>query len=210
MPGAPNRPPEATPPPPPVVVTAPDRKVLRRLVPTHVTLLLDTWKGPLSPDLVVPFEKAETAFAASDFPAATSALDVLSVRFAEPRWPTIPEPFKLLRVPIPAPMPPSWDPEHALPAPDKDVRRARKEAETQLALATGCVAWAAQHGVAADDLKPLLDSARTALDAGGVPPAFHEGIDALWTALRPRLPRPKGSGARAAPVTAPESEPEEA
>ncbi len=210
MPGAPNRPPEATPPPPPVVATSPERKVLRRLVPSHVALLLDTWKGPLSPDLVLPLEKAEAAYAASDFPTATTALDVLSVRLAEPRWPTIPEPFRLLRVPIPAPMPPSWDPEHALPAPEKEARRARKEAETQLALAAGCVAWATGHGVAAEDLAPRLDIARTALDADGVPPPFHEAIDALWTALRPRLPRPKVSGTRAAPAVAPESEPEEA
>jgi len=210
MPGAPNRPPETTPKPPPLAPVAPDRKVLRRLVPSHVALLLDSWKGPLSPELVTPFDKAEAAYAASDFPGASAALDVLSVRFAEPRWPTIPEPFRRLRVPIPAPMPPAWDPDHALPAPEKEARRARKEAEGQLALAAGCVTWASEHGISTDDLVPLLEGARTELATDGVPPAFHERIDTLWATLRPRLPRPKTREAKGPPAAPTPSEPEEA
>ena len=210
MPGAPNRPPEAAPAPPPVVAVPPERKALRRLVPSHVALLIDTWKGPLSPDLLNPLEKAEAAYVASDFSGASAALDVLSVRLAEPRWPSIPEPFRLLKVQIFAPMPPAWDPDHALPAPEKEARRARKEAEGQLALATGCVAWASQHGISTGDLAPLLESARSELAQEGVPSAFYERIDALWSALRPRLPRPKSAVARAPVAPPPETEVEEA
>jgi len=210
MPGAPNRPPESTPPPPPPTAVAPDRKALRRLVPSHVALLLDTWKGPLAPDLAGPLEKAEAAFDAADFSGASAALDVLSVRFAEPRWPTLPEPFRQLRVLIFAPMPPSWNPEHALPAPEREVLRVRKDAEAQLALALGCVAWASQHGLRTDDLEKLVEEARSALGTTGVAPAFFDCIDTLWTTLRPRLPRPRVTGTRAPVVAAAEKEPEEA
>ncbi len=204
MPGAPNRPPDQAPAPTPPAPDPPDRRVLRRLVPSQVTLLLDVWKGVPSPDLVNPFEKAESAFAASDFPGATAQLDVLSVRFAEPRWPTIPEPFRLLRVSIPPPMPPSWDPDHALPPPEKEARRARKEADVQIALADGCVAWAAQHGIATHDLSSALDDARAELARSGSTAAVHERIDGLWSSLRPRLPRPKSVAAR--PPSAPAAE----
>jgi hypothetical protein len=210
MPGAPNRPPDQAPAPPPPAPDPPDRRVVRRLVPSQVTLLLDIWKGAPSPDLVTPFEKAEAALAASDFPGATAQLDVLSVRFAEPRWPTIPEPFRLLRVPIPPPMPPSWDPDHALPAPEKEAKRARKEADVQLTLAAGCLAWAAQHGISTTDLAPAVDAARAELANGGPERGVHERIDALWSALRPRLPRPKAAGARAPSAPAAEAEAEEA
>jgi len=139
MPGRPNKPPDIEPPPPSLapIPEPPDKKALRRLVPTHVALLLETWKGAPSPDLTGPFGKAETAFASGDFAAALSSLDLLSVRFAEPRWPTLPEPFRLLRVPIPTPVPPHWDPDHALAAAEKDAKKARKSAEDQLALARG-------------------------------------------------------------------------
>src|SRR5208282_5581548 len=120
MPGAPNRPPEKAPEAPtaPPFHETPGQKALRRLVPTRVALLLDTWKGAPSPELVGPFQKAEAAFAQVDF--------------AEPRWTTLPEPFRLLRVAIFAPMPPSWDPDHALPASEKDAKKARKTADEQL------------------------------------------------------------------------------
>jgi hypothetical protein len=200
MPGAPNRPPERTDeaPPAPPVPEPPATRALRRLVPTHVALLLDSWKGAPSPEVLAPFERAEHALDAGDAVGALSALDQESIRFAEPRWPTLPQPFRLLRVPIPAPMPPNWDPENALPAPEKEARKARRTAEEQLELAEGSVAWAAQHGVPVDDLRPRVVAAKAALAAPGVPTAFYEEIDALWTALRPRLPRPKGAGARPA------------
>ncbi len=205
MPGAPNRPPESSPPPPtaPPVPETPSQRVLRRLAPSRIALLLDLWKGAPNSDLLTPFDRAEAAFAAGDFPNALSALDALSIRFAEPRWPTIPEPFRLLRVPIPAPMPPSWDPDHALPAPEKDARRARRTAADQLALAEGSVAWMSAHAIDTSDLAPRLAEAKTVLGTEGVVPAFYERLDAVWEAVRARAPLPKGPAARAAPVAPP-------
>lgn len=207
MPGAPNRPPEIAAAPPPPSIEAPERKLLRRLVPSHVALLLDSWKGPVAAEVLEPFERAETALAAGDVATATSALDLLSIRFAEPRWPTLPEPFRRLRVPIPAPVPPHWDPEHALTPPEKEERRARRTAEDQLLLAGGAVAWADAHGLGAPELTQALSAARTTLasDASGVPAGFYVSIDALWEGLRARLPRPKSGAKRpasAAPVAA--------
>jgi len=204
MPGAPNRPPEPAqePPPPAVVAETAQQRVLRRLAPSRVALLLDLWKGAPSPDLTGPFDRAEETYVAGDFSACLTALERLSVRFAEPRWPTLPEPFRRLRVPIPAPMPPHWDPDHALPAPEKDARRARRAADDQLALATGCVAWASAHAIRTDDLAPRLEEAKTLLATEGVSPAFYERIDAIWNAVRERVPTPKASAVRPASATA--------
>jgi hypothetical protein len=203
MPGAPNRPPERaeeTPPAPPVP-DPPEKKVLRRLVPTHVALLLDSWKGPPSPELTAPFEKAEAALAAGDFPGALGALDQESIRFAEPRWPSLPAPFRLLRVPIPAPMPPSWDPENALPPAEREARKARRTAEEQVQLAEGSLAWASAHGIAVEDLLPKVAAAKASLAEPGVPPELYGNLDPMWTELRSRLPRPKTTAAR--PTSAP-------
>ncbi len=198
MPGAPNRPPEIAAAPPPPAPEAPDVKLLRRLVPSHVALLLDSWKGPVAPEVVDPFEKAEAAVAASDWSAASSALDLLAIRFAEPRWPSLPEPFRRLRVPIPAPVPPHWDPDHALSPPEKEARKARRVAEEQLALADGSVAWATTHGLGSPELSTRLERARAALSGDGVGPEFYPNVDALWGALRGNLPRPKCAGRVAA------------
>lgn len=208
MPGAPNRPPETTPEPPkaPPAVEPPEKKALRRLVPTRVTLLLDIWKGAPSPDLTGPFQKAESAFAQGDFPSALTALDLLSVRFAEPRWPTVPEPFRFLRVPIKAPVPPHWDPDHALPAAEKDAKEFRRTAEEQLQLARGSIAWALQHGIETSDLAPLVEAAATRLTGSTDLGPFYEQIDAVWTGLHGRLPAPKSGAARAAPAAAAEAE----
>jgi hypothetical protein len=210
MPGAPNRPPEKTPEVPvvPVVPDPPEKLALRRLVPTRVTLLLDTWKGAPSPDLTGPYEKAEAAFRAGDFAGALSALDVLSVRFAEPRWPTLPQPFRLLRVPIHAPVPPHWDPDHALAAAEKDAKKQRKTADEQLLLARGSLDWAAAHGIETGELVPKLDAAGAALTGAAGLADFYSEIDAIWTALHARLPAPKVAGVRPAPP--PAAEPEEA
>jgi hypothetical protein len=212
MPGAPNRPPEKTPeaPPPPVVPEGPQQRALRRLAPSRVALLLDPWKGAPNPDLMAPFEKAEAAYRSGDYAGAVSALERLSVRFAEPRWPTLPEPFRLLRVPIPAPMPPHWDPEHALSPTEKEAHRARRVADEQLALATACVAWAAAHQVVTDDLARPIEEARTLLATEGVSAGFYERIDAVWNAVRERVPMPKSSAARAAVPSAAAAETEEA
>jgi hypothetical protein len=207
MPGAPNRPPEKTPaaPTPAPFQETPEQKALRRLVPTRVALLLDTWKDAPSPELTGPFQKAEAAFAAGDFAAALTSLDLLSVRFAEPRWTTLPEPFRLLRVSIFAPVPPHWDPDHKLPAAEKDAKKARATAEEQLALARGSLAWAAAHGIETTDLTPRLEAAAARLsDPAGLAPYYTE-IDAIWTGLHGRLPAPKG-GAGPAASSAPPGE----
>jgi hypothetical protein len=208
MPGAPNRPPEKTPETPvsPPIVEPPEKKALRRLVPTRVTLLLELWKGAPSPDLTGPYQKAEAAFAEGDFVSAISSLDQLSVRFAEPRWPTLPEPFRLLRVPIKAPVPPHWDPDHALAAPEKEAKRSRQEADHQLLLARGSLAWAAGHGIDITDLSLRLDPASAHLAEPDGLPAFYEEIDAIWTGLHGRLPVPKGGAAHAPPAAAAEAE----
>lgn len=212
MPGAPNRPPEpaAEPPPPAIVPESPQEKALRRLVPSRVALLLDPWKGTPSPDLTGPLERAERAYDAADYAACATALDLLSVRFAEPRWPTLPEPFRRLRVPIPAPMPPHWDPEHALAPSEKEARRARRAADDQLALATASLTWAGAHGVPADDLSPKLAEAKMLLETEGPTRAFLDRVDSVWTGLRARLPAPKGAAPRVAPAAATPTEPEEA
>jgi hypothetical protein len=208
VPGAPNSPPKTTAPPPSAAPAPepPEKKVLRRLVPSRVTLLLDLWKGAPSPDLTGPYEMAEAAFAQGDFAGALSALDRLSVRFAEPRWPILPEPFRSLRVFIFAPMPPHWNPDHALPATEKDAKQARKTAEEQLALARGSLAWASAHGIDASDLAPKVDAAAVHLaEPDGLVP-FYAEIDAVWTGLHGRLPAPKGAAARAPPPAAAEVE----
>jgi hypothetical protein len=201
MPGPPNRPPEKTPEPavPATIPESPQEKALRRLAPCRVALLLDPWKGAPGPDLIGPFEKAEKAYASGDYAGCTTSLDLLSTRFAEPRWPTLPEPFRRLRVPIPAPMPPHWDPEHGLPATEREARRARRAADDQLALAEGCLAWAAGHGVATADLAPRIEEAKTLLSTEGVSLAFYERMDTVWNAVRERVPLPKSSAPRPSP-----------
>jgi hypothetical protein len=189
MPGAPNRPPEvAAAPAPPPAADPPQVKLLRRLVPSHVALLQESWKGSVPPEVVSAYEKADVAFRSADFSGATQALDQLSIRFAEPRWPTLGEPFRRLRVPIPAPVPPHWDPDHGLPPGEKEARQARRVAEEQLALAEASVAWASGHGVATDDLPDALASAKNALATPGVPPGFYAAVDRIWSELAGRLP----------------------
>lgn len=199
MPGAPNRmpPPEAAPAPPAEEAA---RSALRRLAPSRVALHLELWKGAPPADILAPLARAEAAFAANDWNAAASALDQLSVRFAEPRWPTMPAPFRDLRVAIPAPVPPQWNPDHALePAARLDKQR-RRDAEHQFALATATVDWMAAHGVAADDLTPLVAQAKAVLDAGGAPPEFWDPIDRIWGAVRARVPAPAAAARPPPPV----------
>ncbi len=211
MPGGPNRPPEPTPPPPatPPVPESAAERALRRLGPARIALLLDIFKGAPSPELTHPFDKAETAYAAGDFDGALSALDALSIRFAEPRWPSLPDPFKRLRVPIPAPVPPHWDPDHALAPPERELRRGRRVAEDQLALAEGSIAWLAAHGVGSEDLAAALVEARETLAAHGVTREFYGPIDRIWSSVRERAPRPRATADRA-PPSAPAPGPEDA
>jgi len=199
MPGAPNRPPEvAAAPAPAPTPDPPSARVLRRLVPAHFALLQESWKGTVPAEVLAPFEKADAAFRASDFAAATSALDLLSIRFAEPRWPSLAEPFRRLRVPIPAPVPPHWNPDHGLPAPEKDARQARRVAEDQLALVDASVQWASAHGIGTEGCTQPLATAKSALAAPGLPPEFYIAVDRIWTELRERLPPPRRTGSPAA------------
>lgn len=201
MPGAPNRPPEADPlPPPPPASGTPQQRLLRRLAPSRVALHLDLWKGAPSPELVRPLEAAEASYASGDLPHCESSLDQLAVRFAEPRWPTLPAPFRGLRQEILPPVPPSWDPENALSASEREARKLHRNAELQLGLADASVGWAAGHGVASDDLRPLVEAARAAFAAEGGSERFWASIDPVWSALRERVPMP-GRPARPSPAT---------
>jgi hypothetical protein len=205
MPGAPNRPPEVAAPAAPAVSPvpeAPELKLLRRLVPLHVALLQESWKGGVPPEVATPFEKADAAFRAADLGAAASALDQLSIRIAEPRWPSLAEPFRRLRVPIPAPVPPHWDPDHGVPAPEKEARQARRRAEEQLLLVEACLAWATAHGIHTEGLTAAAASAKAALVDPGVPPAFYSAVDTLWRELNARLPAIPHAGRSAAPPPA--------
>ncbi len=205
MPGAPNRPPpkdEPGTPPVPVVPETPERLALRRLGPARVALHLDVWKGAPSAELIAPFDRAETAYAAGDYGAAIQALDQLAIRFHEPRWPTLPEPFRRLRVAIPPPMPPHWDPEHGLAADEKEARRARRTVDDQLALARASVAWATAHGTDLSALAPRVDEAAAILAAEGLVPAVYERLDAVWLAVRERVPKPLAPAGRARPAPA--------
>jgi hypothetical protein len=202
MPGAPNRPPPKDPeaPAPPVVPETPERQALRRLAPSRIALRLDQWKGAPSPDLLTPFEKAEAAYVEGDYASALQALDLLSIRFAEPRWPTLPEPFRRLRVPIPPPMPPHWDPEHGMAVPEKEARRARRVADDQLALARASVGWASAHGTDLSALAPRVEEAAAVLESEGVVAGFYERVDPVWIAVREQVTKPVSKpAARVAP-----------
>jgi hypothetical protein len=204
MPGGPNRPPEveaAKEAPAPAAATAPDRRTLRRLVPMRVALRLDLWKNGPSAELLTPLAGAEEAFRAGDFSTADGFLDSLAIRLAEPRWPTLPEPFRSLRVPIPTPQPPHWDPEHALSAADKEARQARRVAERQVRLARASLEAEARRGTSVDDLRPLLSEAEGALgpDASSPSEAFYAALDRIWASLCERVPMPTSAAAARAP-----------
>ena len=205
MPGAPNRPPGSPAAPPGTSATdSMDRRILRRLVPARIALSLDLWKGAPSAELLGPLEQAEAAYDRQDFREAESRLDALAVRLAEPRWPTLPEPFRQLRVGIPAPQPPQWDPEFVLSAEEKARRKAHREMETQLALARASVGWARQKGLDTSDLVAPLEAATDTQAHEGEPSEIAPLLDPLWEALRTRVPMPKPAVQRPAPPPAPD------
>ncbi|HYK94218.1 MAG TPA: hypothetical protein VEY07_09315 [Thermoplasmata archaeon] len=197
MPGAPNRPPATTPsgtPAPPGEEAG--RAVLRRLAPARVALNLDLWKGAPAPDLIAPYDRAEKAYESGDWNGAQGALDQLAVRFAEPRWPTLPTPFRSLRVSIPAPQPPTWDPDHALPAPEKEAKRLKAEAEKQIALLRASVTWLKARNLPADDLEPVVSRLGEMFTAEGASAGLWSGLDEAWAAVRERAPVPRSGASR--------------
>jgi hypothetical protein len=175
---------------------------LRRLTPARVALRLDLWKAGPPREFVEPFAKAESLYAAGDLVGAEAALDQLAVRFAEPRWPNLPVPFRSLRVEIAQPQPPHYDPEFTLPAAEKEARRSRRYAEGQLALAKASVEWGRTHAVPCDDLLQAVARAEAALSAPAPAETFWPEVDSIWAGLRDRVPAPTVSAARP-PATAP-------
>jgi hypothetical protein len=145
--------------------------------------------------LTDPLEKAETAFAARDIPATETHLDRLAVRLAEPRWPTLPEAYRILAVKVIVPTPPQWDPDFSLPPEEKEKRRDRREKVGQLTLAQACLEGEKRRGTPTDDLAPMLAVAEAALAVGGDESLFWPPIDSIWANLHERVPLPMVKGA---------------
>jgi hypothetical protein len=214
MPGAPNKPPEIEGPPTPATPPPGDKMqhALRRLAPDRLVLRLSIWRGAPSADLVKPLERVAATLAAGEYPDAEKALDQFSVRLAEPRWPTIPEPWIRLRTAIPAPQPPHWDPDFKLSAPDRDAKKTREWGATQLLLAKAAFELAPSLAVDLADVQPCLAEAQAAFDREGAAASFWTPIDRIWEAVQSRVPLPSPSATRAAPPAKlpPGIEPEEA
>ncbi|MCI4346247.1 MAG: hypothetical protein L3K07_05790 [Thermoplasmata archaeon] len=203
MPGAPNKPPETAAAAAPVVADS-TAVLVRRLVPSRIALRLDTWRRPLSAELLTPYANAEAALARGELEIASGYLDQLAIRFAEPRWPTLPEPFLVLRVKVIRPQPPHWDPDHALSPEEKESRKVRREGEAQLKLARGALEAEGRKGTKIDDLAADLAAAEAALAAGPAG-AFWSPLDRLWATLRERVPIPNAGARTAAPNPATEA-----
>ena len=201
MPGAPNKPPELDAPPAPGASEGADKVqvALRRLAPGRLVLRLPIWRGAPNVDLIKPLERAAAMIAAGQFPDAEKALDQFSVRLAEPRWPTIPEPWNRLRVSIPAPEPPHWNPDSRLPPADREAKKARVWAETQLLLAKATLELAPSIGVDLADVGATYSEAQDAFDREGVSGALWPPLDRLWTAVRDRVPLPAPAPSRVGP-----------
>ncbi len=214
MPGAPNKPPPIDAPLAPAAPLPGDKMqhAVRRLAPDRLVLRLPIWRGAPSVDLVKPLERVAATLAAGEFPDAEKALDQFSVRLAEPRWPTIPEPWIRLRTAIPAPQPPHWDPDFKLTPGDRDAKKAREWAATQLLLAKAAITFAPSLGVDLADVQSCVDEAQAAYERGGATADFWTPIDRLWEAVQSRVPLPTPAVARAAPPAKlpPGIEPEEA
>jgi hypothetical protein len=192
MPGAPNKPPDVAPPPAPATAAAPDRvhHALRRLAPARVVLRLPLWRGAPHPDLVNPLERAATLLAKEEFVEVEKALDQFAVRLAEPRWPTIPEPWSRLRVEIPVPQPPHWNPDSKLTPAERETKKARQWAETQLRLAQAAIELAPTLGLDPADTRSGVLEAETLLDRDGPSAGFWAPLDRLWETIRDRVPLP--------------------
>lgn len=214
MPGAPNKPPPIEGPPAPPAPPVGDRMqhALRRLAPDRMVLRLPIWRGAPSVDLVKPLERVAAMLATGEFPDAEKALDQFSVRLAEPRWPTIPEPWVRLRVTILAPAPPHWDPDFKLTPAERDAKRAREWAETQLLLGKATLELAPSLSLDLTDVQSCVAEAQTVFEREGATAAFWAPLDRLWGAVQSRVPLPSPAPARATPAAKlpPGIEPEEA
>jgi hypothetical protein len=214
LPGAPNKPPDLESPPVPASPPPGDKMqhAVRRLAPDRLVLRLPIWRGAPNIDLLKPLERVAVTLAAGEFPDAEKALDQFSVRLAEPRWPTIPEPWVRLRVPIPAPQPPHWDPDFKLTPADREAKKNREWAHTQLLLAKGALDLAPSLNVDLSDVQSSVAEAQTVFDRDGATAEFWAPLDRLWDAVQSRVPLPSPGAARTAPPTKlpPGIEPEEA
>jgi hypothetical protein len=214
MPGAPNKPPDMEAPPTPASPPPGDKMqhAIRRLAPDRLVLRLPIWRGAPNPDLVKPLERVAATLAAGEFPDAEKALDQFSVRLAEPRWPTIPEPWIRLRVPIPAPQPPHWDPDFKLTPADREAKKNREWAHTQLLLAKGALDLAPSLNIDLSDVQSTVAEAQEIFNRDGATAEFWAPLDRLWDAVQSRVPLPSPAPPRAAPPAKlpPGIEPEEA
>ncbi|MGC2288230.1 MAG: hypothetical protein WA688_00025 [Thermoplasmata archaeon] len=214
MPGAPNKPPDSEAPPAPTSPLPEDKMqhAIRRLAPDRLVLRLSIWRGAPNVDLIKPLERVAATLAAGEFPDAEKALDQFSVRLAEPRWPTIPEPWIRLRVAIPAPQPPHWNPDFTLTPADRDAKKDREWAHVQLLLAKGAVELAPSLSVDLTDVQSCVAEAQAIFDHEGATAAFWAPLDRLWNAVQNRVPLPSPAAVRAAPPAKlpPGIEPEEA
>ncbi len=201
MPGAPNKPPtiEGAPPTPATEGGEKRQHALRRLAPDRLVLRLPIWRGPPSPDLVKPLERVAQALGSGEFPEAERALDQFSVRLAEPRWPTIPEPWVRLRVSIPAPQPPHWDPDFKLTSAERETKRTQEWADTQIRLLRATLDLAPSLKVDLADVAPRVDEAEAVLGREGPGPAFWSPVDHVWEAVEARVSLPVAA-ARPAPA----------
>lgn len=214
MPGAPNKPPEIDAPLSPQATPGSDKRqhAVRRLAPDRLILRLPIWRGAPHTDLVKPLERVATMLEAGEFPDAEKALDQFSVRLAEPRWPTIPEPWARLRVSIPAPQPPHWDPDHKLSPADRETKKNQEWARTQLLLAKGALELAPSLPLDLTDVQSAVSEAQAIFDREGPSAEFWMPIDRFWEAVQSRVALPAPASTRAAPPAKlpPGIEPEEA
>ena len=123
MPGAPNRPPkiEATEPtgptPPRAAWSGAWRPMPRR------ARIWTSGRGPRPPSSSCCSSAPRRTSPPATSSTASSSLDQLAVRFAEPRWPTMPMPFQRLRVEIPPRCRRTGTPISPSPPPEKERRR---------------------------------------------------------------------------------------
>jgi len=91
-------------------------------------------------------------------------------------------------------MPPSWNPDNALPAAEKEAKVYRRDAALQVELAKATAAWALAHSVDIPDAAGHVERARTLLGTVGPTDAFWVEVESIWTAVRALVPMPSAPG----------------